>query len=295
MEVVTILSRIKNNIKYILVRFATISSFSFGLISTFQLFFNWDIFGIKNEDISIKIIILLSIVVACFVIALIWALIFSKRKTLYISDNVEIIAMYGDLMKIAFPKKREKEKIVVIAVNRCFDTIVNQDLIKADTVHGQFLNKIASNDFKRKALDNEIEKSLKEFGYEYEELSKKDKKYGKLKRYPLGSVARIKGENGITFFLLALTTFDENCVAHCDKQQFVECLFKLFEFYDMQGQGNELFLYPMGTSMARVGVSKKESLDTTIMLTKISKNYLKSKTNIVVYKKDKNELSISSL
>lgn len=47
--------------------------------------------------------------------------------------------------------------------------------------------------------------------------------------------------------------------------------------------------------MARTGLGKKEALETLIMLTKISKEYLKSKTTIIVDKRNKNEISIMDL
>lgn len=95
--------------------------------------------------------------------------------------------------------------------------------------------------------------------------------------------------------MLALTEFDKDCKAHCNKNQYVECMLKLFEYYDSHGQGMEMFLYPMGTGMARTGLSKKEALEATLMLTELSKEHLKSKTTIVVYKRCKNEISITDL
>lgn len=288
------LLRIKNNIRYIFTRFTFITSLIFGLISTIQLFVGWDVL-LKKEQTNVKIIILLSIVVCCAGISLIWGVFFSNSRTVLIEDDVRIEVKYGDLMKIAFPKKYVGEKIVVIAVNRCFDTVINQDLIKRDSVHGQFLQQYAPNDGARQHLDDAIENSLQEFGTPYEIINRGDKRYGKLKRYPLGSIARVDGEQGITFFLLALTSFDHDCVAHCNRHEYVECLLKLFEYYDAHGQGRDLYLYPMGTKMARTGLTKKEALDITVTLTKISKEYLKSKTTIIVDKRNKNEIPIMDL
>lgn len=287
--------RIKNNAKYIFTRFTFVASMIFGFVSIIQMFVGWDILGIKDEDAKCKIFIFGMILVACIIVAMIWGIFFSTKKRVFAEDEVEIIVKYGDLFKEAFSQLSKKEKIVVIAVNRCFDTVISNDLVKADSVHGQFLRKFIKNDSDRLQLDNAIEASLQEFDIPYETLSRSNKRYGKLKRYPLGSVARINGKNGITFFLLALTTFDVNCVAHCNKQEYVYCLLKLFEYYDAHGQGNELYLYPMGTRMARTGLSKKEALDATVTLTKISKEYLKSKTTIIVDKRNKNDLSIMDL
>lgn len=289
------LLRIKNNVRYIFTRFTIIASMIFGLISIVQIFVDWDMLGVKGDDTKCKIIIFCLILVSCIIIALIWGIFLANSKSVFLKDEVHIVVKYGDLLKVAFPKKDRGEKIVVIAVNRCFDTIVNQDLIKDDSVHGQFLQRYATDDAVRQHLDDAIDTSLQEFGIPYETLNRSDKRYGKLKRYPLGSVARINGENGITFFLLALTSFDLDCVAHCNRHEYVECLLKLFEYYDAHGQGRDLYLYPMGTKMARTGLSKKEALDITVTLTKISKEYLKSKTTIIVDRRNKNEISIMDL
>ena len=289
------LSRIKINLKFILSKFTLIASVIFGLVSVLQSFLDWDTVGIDNCDTKSKIIVLIIIVLTCFAIALIWGLLSSKEVTLLSEDDVKIVVKYGDLMKIAFPKKKKSERIVVIAVNRCYDTIVDDTLIRDESVHGQFLKNYASTDEKRNALDIEIENSLKEYGYNYESITTEEKRFGKLKRYPVGSVARIKGENGTTFFLLAFSTFNINCKAECDKHQYYESVLKMFEYYDEKGQGKELYLYPMGSGMSRTGLSRKEALESVILLSKISKKYLKNKTTIVVDKKCKNELSITNL
>lgn len=292
-EMLVMINRIKNNIKCIVNRFTLLASVAFGLISSMQMFISWESIGV--DDTKYKITILLAILVICGIISLIWGLFFSNKKTIYSKDEVEIEVRYGDLMKIAFPKKKGKEKIVVIAVNRCFDMIVSQDLIRERSIHGQFLKRYVHNNTEQFALETAIKESLNEFGYESVQLNRNDKRYGNLDRYPLGSIARINGCNGVTFFLLALTEFDKDCKAHCNKHQYVECLLKLFEYYDSHGQGMDLYLYPMGTSMARTGLSKKESLEAVTVLTKISKEHFKSKVTIIVDKRSKNEISINDI
>ena len=288
------LKRIKINIRFILSKFTIIASSFFGLVSIVQLFIDWDTIGIEN-DLRFKVIIFASLVILCFIFALIWGLLSSKKVYILSEDNIKVIVKYDNLIKIAFPKKMKSEKIVVIAVNCCYDTIVNDDIIHEGSLHGQFLKRFADSDQKRQKLDYEIEKSLKDFGYQYKEISVSEKREGKRKRYTLGSVARIKGKNGVTFFLFALTQFDVDCVAHCDKRQYFDCILKLFEYYDKHGQGKELFIYPMGTAMSRTGLSKKEALESIVLLTKISKSYLKNNTTIIVDNKCKNELPITDL
>lgn len=287
------INRIKNNLHFIFNRFTFVVSIVFALLSGIQMFIDWDNIGI--DDIKNKIAVLLGILMICAIISIVWGMVFANKITICSKDDVEIEVRYGDLMKIAFPKKKKNDKIVVIAVNRCFDMVVNQDLIFEGSVHGQFLKRYVHNESERAGLEANIKKSLSDFGYKPVRLKRSDKRYGNLDRYPLGSIARINGENGVTFFLLALTEFDKDCKAHCNKHQYVECMLKLFEYYDSHGQGMEMFLYPMGTGMARTGLSKKEALEATVMLTELSKEHLKSKTTIVVDKRYKNEISITDL
>lgn len=287
------INRIKNNLHFIFNRFTFVVSIVFALLSGIQMFIDWDNIGI--DDIKNKIAVLLGILMICAIISIVWGMVFANKITIYSKDDVEIEVRYGDLMKIAFPKKKKNDKIVVIAVNRCFDMVVSQDLIYEGSVHGQFIKRYVHNESERAGLEANIKKSLSDFGYKPVRLKRSDKRYGNLDRYPLGSIARINGENGVTFFLLALTEFDKDCKAHCNKHQYVECMLKLFEYYDSHGQGMEMFLYPMGTGMARTGLRKKEALETTLMLTELSKEHLKSKTTIVVDKRCKNEISITDL
>lgn len=289
------IKRVKNNLKYIFSRFTLLASMVFGSISILQMFVEWKTFGIEETNIKCKIIVFCILLFVCGIGSIIWGAFLSNKVTVFSEDEVKIVIKYDDLMKIAFPKKQKEERIVVIAVNCCFDTEISQDLIREQTVHGQFLKRFASNEFERQCLDSAIEASMAEFETLAVQLEQSEKRYGKLKRYPLGSVARINGRNGVTFFLLALTEFDKDCKAHCNKHQYAECILKLFEYYDSHGQGMNMYLYPMGTGMARTGLTKKDALKTVVTLTKISKEHLKSKTTIVVDKRNKNEISITDI
>lgn len=122
------ISRIKNNIKYIISRFTLIVSIVFGLIAGIQIFIDWDNIGVDNT--KNKIAILIVVLALCGIISLIWGIFLSNNRIIYSKDEVEIEVRYGDLMKIAFPKKNKTKRIVVIAVNRCFDMVVDKDLRK---------------------------------------------------------------------------------------------------------------------------------------------------------------------
>lgn len=95
------ISRIKNNIKYIISRFTLIVSIVFGLIAGIQMFIDWDNIGIDNT--KYKIAILIIILALCGIISLILGVFLSNKRIIYSKDEVEIEVRYGDLMKIAFP------------------------------------------------------------------------------------------------------------------------------------------------------------------------------------------------
>ena len=54
--------------------------------------------------------------------------------------------------------------------------------------------------------------------------TRKEKSKGKLERFPIGTVLPIAGGNGLTYYLLALSEFDENLNAQCSKEDFVGCI-----------------------------------------------------------------------
>ena len=87
------LLRIKNNAKYIFTCFTVISSIVFGLLSILQMFVNWDIFGVENDDTKCKITIFCIILVGCMVLALIQFIFFSNSKSIFLKDGKDT---YGE-------------------------------------------------------------------------------------------------------------------------------------------------------------------------------------------------------
>ena len=74
----------------------------------------------------------------------------TKKYSVHLSDDdVKIVVKYDDIMKIAFPKKKQSERIIVVAVNCCYDTVVDDDIIHEKSVHGQFLKRFAPTENRR--------------------------------------------------------------------------------------------------------------------------------------------------
>lgn len=102
----------------------------FSFLSVVLSFVSWEDVGI-NKTCN-KIIIFVIIVVSTLVAATIWICMFRRGNTIWENASGKVTVRYDDIMKIAFPKKYRENKIVVIPVNTCFDTQVDEDIARCD-------------------------------------------------------------------------------------------------------------------------------------------------------------------
>ena len=157
-------------------------------------------------------------------------------------------------MSISFPKK-ERKRNIVIPVNRCFDTLVDDDLISSRTLHGQAVQKLNSS-HREGELNEKIQRKLADRNFVFEKLDEEQKRKGNLKRYNAGTIVEIPAENGVTFFLLALTKFDKDLHAHVTDFEYVSVLMKLLIYNTKRSQGNPLLIPLIGAGAA--GIQKDE-------------------------------------
>ena len=124
-------------------------------------------------------------------------------------------------------------------------------------------------------------------------MTNHEKKLGKLKRYPLGTIAEIKGSNNTIFYLTALTWLDENLKAHCDRYEYFRCLQCLIDHYDTYGHIAPIYIPTMGCGLARVDLNLCEAVEAMLTIWKINSEKMQGDVNIIVYEKQKNVLSIA--
>ncbi len=94
------------------------------------------------------------------------------------------------------------------------------------------------------------------------------------------------------FYLLALSEFDENNNAQNSKKELLKTIKSLLEFYDKHGQGNNLYIPLIGSGLSRTGIDKKEALETLSMMLCLYAKNLQGDVNIIVYKGDRDKVSI---
>lgn len=275
------------NIKFIVKRSIGIVGSMFSALSIMLSIWSWEELGIVG---AVKLFILVALVLLSVVGAVFWTLV-SKRKKEWQQGNASVGVLYGDMMKIGFPKRSAKlgKRIVVIPVNTHFDTIVNDEIVASSSLHGQWLNHLCNNGETVDSINNKIQAqiALQNLVQCHVDLSKKGNKTA----YSLGTV--IKYDYGKTiFYLIALSEYDMNLNAHCDKEQLQDIIKSLIVFYDAYGQSYPIFIPLLGTELSRVGISESESMRLIVDLCMLYRDKIHGEVNVVVYEKHRSIVPI---
>lgn len=292
--------RIQNNIGFI-VKSATKRTVgvyaALGLIGAFVSLS--DFFG-DNTSFLCQVIISLCILACVWLIFASYYLVFALFKNKYelfeLNGGYHVYVQYADIFSDNALKGLDKKRSIVIPVNRCFDTDVDNDLVSENSLHGMALKKIySSGKYNSDSLYAEIQEKLAEQDRQHLDLTKDDKRKGRLKRYPVGSVAEISLDDNCTFFFVALSTFDSNLKATTSDDDYVLALMRMIEYC-----GERSFQYPVlipliGGGLSRSEKTEKDILEFVITLLKINKRILHSDVHIVVRKSGKNSISINDL
>ena len=178
----------------------------------------------------------------------------------------ELCLLSGDIFKFGFGRYKTNN-IVVIPVNTRFDTHISRkfegqvkQVVSSKTLHGMWLDRMARRSNTKEKVDNtyacvDEEKLSQRIN---EDLKLRGYKSDNCGEYPFGTIAVIEEGNTI-FYLLAISKFDDNNNAHATKAEIKAALNSLVQFYDRNGQGQDMYLPLIGTGMSRAGFSYKES------------------------------------
>lgn len=277
---------IKNNF-YILVKyFLVYCSSIFAFLQIVLIFASFEDLGV---DTKLKKIIVLLVCVAFSALMSIIIVVCKNQKLIFGDINRGVTIRYDDIIKIAFDDTLFEEKIVVIPVNRCFDLSCDNNLINPISIHGQWINRYIVSEEQRDILNNKISFMLKD---DYEMLSINEKRCGNLRRYPPGTIAEIKGKNDTIFYLLALSSFDQDLKAQCSELEYYNAIMGLIDYYDSHGNGKELFCPIMGDHIVNPYRDTESVIDFMISIFKFNRRKIRGKINIVVYNKMKSKIPI---
>lgn len=174
-----------------------------------------------------------------------------------IDASVEIAA--GDLF--------DQDTHLAVGFSDTFDTSIADDrVIHSSSVQGQLLLKVYHSD--QELLDRQLTETLSGVP-PVSMVSRRDKPYGKLVRYPLGTVA-VLGEPRRLIFAVAYGTMGNDLVAHAPVENLWYCFTKLWDAVYRHGQRGALSVPLMGSGLARIDTLDRGNLLRLILLSFVS-------------------------
>lgn len=255
-------------------------------------FFSWQELGL--DSIAVRLLILIAIFIGVVVFSLV-GLCFSNRKTVWECGNDSVGLVYGDIIKLIFKrKKKQPNYAVVVPVNSDFDTTCEHNLVAPSSIHGQWITHTLNAGCTPEVLHDRIRLALNQQGISpILELSEKEKPYGNRQRYPLGTIAKLPSSDNTAVYLLAISDFDKDFVAHSSKEACIEAIKKLITFHNVNGQGTELYLPLIGTGLSRLNLSHAEAIDMIVSACKLYQHNIHFRMNIVIRSKERSKIAIS--
>lgn len=294
------MERIKLNLTYIL-KLATKwtgAIFAFvGVISTFASLS--DLFDPQMSPfrkLLISACILAGVWIVTFAVCSFYVLHKRRIEVLELNSGHHVYVQYGDIFSEEEVLEPNKRRNIVIPVNRCFDTIVDDDLVSSKSLHGMAMNMMYhAKTHTQESLNQAIRDNLTQQQAQSVFISESQKRKGNLVRYRVGSVAEIPASENCTYFFLGLTVFDENLKASVSNVSYVAALMRLLEFCNTRSQGFPVLIPLIGGGMARTGKCERDILKYMIHFLSLYKDLLNCDIHIVVRDSGKGSISITDL
>lgn len=241
-------------------------------------------------------IILISVWMVSFIGCAIYISIRRRYEIMELNGGHHVYVQYGDLFSKKEVQDPQKRRNIVVATNRCFDTLIDNDLIATDSLHGVAMKKLyAAGVFNERTLYTKIQQNLALQQLQAETLDRSVKRKGNLERYPVGSVAEVKVNDTCSYFFLGLTVLDHELKASVSDQDYVTALMKLLKFCNTRSQQLPVVIPLIGGGLARTGKDERQILEFIIQFIKFHKDLINCDIHIVVRESGKNRISITNL
>ena len=283
--------------KYIVKKAAEWTGVIYAFAGLVSLFVSFE--GIFSQDaeylckLIVAIAILAGVWLICGIIQAIIVGCKTKKKVVDGSNGKSVYVVYGDLFdsKIVDGYKR----YICFAVNRCYDTIVNDELISSTTIHGIAFNKLYQQKIYTPASLNTAIQANIHAGAHPVALNMADKPQGNLSRYEVGSYANLSIDSNLNYIMLGLSWMNANLNAQTPKSDYVLAMQKLIEAIDNESQGYPVLMPIIGTGRSRADLQEREALEYLIEAFKINQSRITSDIYIVVHESAKNRVAIADL
>ena len=219
----------------------------------------------------------------------------TKKVVLTSNSGYKVYVQYGDMYSSSIVSANyEERRNIVVSVNRCFDTIVDNDLVSDKTQPGMVMNKMYTNGrYTPDTLNEKIQEKLR--GEHYVDLTRTNKSKGNTFRYDVGTIAEIQGDHPIIYFFLGLTKFDSHFMASTSKDEFVLAIQKLIDYCNTRSQGYPIIMPLIVSNLAITDIPRKAILKYPIQAFRINREKISADIHIVIWKGDKDKISIHNL
>ncbi|MDE7176869.1 MAG: hypothetical protein K2O59_03565 [Lachnospiraceae bacterium] len=248
----------------------------------------------------IRLLLAVSIVVGIFIliyfIGVICALKTNKIELMNVGNNHHVYVQYGDALSpdVLSENAVTNRRNILVSVNRCFDTIIDDDLISSKSLHGQAMKYLyAVGEYTEETLNAKIQQIL--INQPYISVTRNSKPKGNLKRYTEGTVAEIQSSSGCTFFFLGLTSFDRMLHPYISDVEYGTSLIKALQYCIDRNQGYPVIVPLIGGGRAQTRKEEKDILEFLVKLIQMNRLSINCDIHIVVRESAKDSISILRL
>ena len=280
------------NIPYIRKHTFYLAGALYSFVTVLLSFISWEEWGIST--LFQKVAIILAIFLIAFFGGTIYIMFCKRGNRIWYRGKASIEVCYGNLIKDIVQKKG-KHRIVVIPVNTKFDMQVDcspdceKPEVSPNTLHGKWILAMQEKNISSDTLKNCVKEQLN--GEEGNFGTIVSLGYEKLKATDNQS-SHADLDEKLTFFLLALSCFEENNIAHSDVDLFHQCLYSLVDKYNSCGQGYDLYLPVMGSGLSRLNISHKEALKHILAVLQLCDKKITGRIVVVIYPEDRDKVTI---
>lgn len=293
----TYLQRIIRGRKHIFKKACEWTAAFYAIAGLVSLFVSFEGIFPQNTKFLCKLIvgaiILVGIWFLCAIIQSVIVGLKNKKKVVEGPNGKNVFVVYGDLFDPQIVNNQKR--YICFAVNRCYDTEVNDRLISSTTIHGIAFNKLYKlNTYTPASLNTAIHSSIHSATLPIV-VNRADKPEGNLNRYEVGSYANLSIDANLNYIMLGISWINSNLNAQTSKADFVLAIQKMIEAFDNESQGYPVLMPIIGTGRSRAELKEREALEYIIEAFRINQNKITSDIYIVIHESAKNRVSIADL
>lgn len=224
-----------------------------------------------------------------------WCLCSKSTRLISSNSGAHVYVKYGDFLAFDVVGEKPISRVnKVVAVNRCFDTIVDDNIISRQSLHGQVMQSLYDKGmYDSSSLADDIQRQLERVKAEH--CFAPEKVDGNRERYECGAVAEIKVSDALTYFFLGLCTLDEANKPTTEKEEFVVAINRMIEYANARSQGYPVVLPIIGTGLARTNIHPADALQYIVSAFKINKEIINCDYYIIVSEKMKDSVPIKDI